>query len=62
MLETQFIKSKRVREILGGISTATLYRYWHDYKVLPQPKVVRGINFWLRSDVETALEKVQAAG
>ncbi|MBF0400559.1 MAG: hypothetical protein HQL90_07295 [Magnetococcales bacterium] len=57
----KLIKAREVRDRFGGVSASTLYRYWHDYKILPPPAKIRGICFWSAADVEWAVQQVVGA-
>ncbi|MBF0262563.1 MAG: hypothetical protein HQL97_12115 [Magnetococcales bacterium] len=59
MENVKLIKARRVREILGGISTASLYRFWNIKKIIPAPKVILGMNYWVESEI---LAVVHSAG
>ncbi|MEO5363693.1 MAG: hypothetical protein H7838_08730 [Magnetococcus sp. DMHC-8] len=60
-METKRIKAARVREIFGDCSTTTVYRMWKEYKILPPPTVIRGINYWTLAEVEQAFQGSQKA-
>ncbi len=55
----KLIKARDVRDRFGGISNSTLYRFWHEYEVLPPPVKIRNISYWLESDVEKAVQQAR---
>ena len=60
-MEAKRIKAAQVRAMFGNCSTATLYRMWKEYRILPPPTVIRGINYWTPAEVEQAFETSQKA-
>ena len=56
------IKIQQMKEIFGGCSTATIWRMWNIYKVLPPPTKIRGINYWTPEQAEAAFNASQQAG
>ncbi|MBF0437378.1 MAG: hypothetical protein HQL77_18725 [Magnetococcales bacterium] len=52
------LKSHEVRRRFGGISSATLYRFWNKYSVLPPPKKLRDQNYWPERVVDDAVKTV----
>ncbi|MBF0460386.1 MAG: hypothetical protein HQL87_03230 [Magnetococcales bacterium] len=60
-MEAKRIKAAQVREMFGNCSTATLYRMWKTYQILPPPTVIRGINYWTPQEVERAFQESQKA-
>ena len=60
-METKRIKAAQVRELFGNCSAATLYRMWKEYRILPPPTVIRGINYWTLAEVEQAFQSSHKA-
>ena len=60
-METKHIKAAQVREMFGNCSAATLYRMWKEYRILPPPTVIKGINYWTPAEVAQAFKDGQKA-
>ena len=54
----QKITSKQVRELLGGISDMSLWRFLHDKKLgFPKPIYINRRRFWSREELKQWLEQ-----
>ena len=49
------INSAVARQLAGGVSGTTLMR-WAKLGIIPQPIVIRGRNYWSRSQLVAALK------
>lgn len=54
--EDGLITSAMARELAGGISAMTLWR-WREAGVIPEPVVIRGRNYYWRNQFLAALRK-----
>lgn len=55
----QLVSAKTVREMIGGVSTMTLYRL-HTFGDLKAPIKINDRNFWRLSDIQDWIDQHQS--